>query len=152
MRASRLTLHIKASPLLAMALLLAHGAAIACAVAFLPGWWIPGAAAAAVAASFAFHLCRDALHLSGPAVIGLILKQGTECELALRNGKTFTGTIEGSTFVAPLLIVINVRPNGRGRARAVILMPDSAPEQDLRQVRVWLRHRARPDATVSGPL
>jgi len=152
MRASRLTLHLRASPLLAMALLLAHGAAIACAVAFLPGWWIPGAAATAVAASFAFHLCRDALQLSGPAVTGLVLKEGTECELTLRNGKTLTGTIEGSTFVAPLLIVINVRPNGRGRARAVILMPDSAPEQDLRQVRVWLRHRTRLDAPGSGSL
>jgi hypothetical protein len=36
MRASRLRLRIAASPLLASALVLAHGAAIACAVLFLP--------------------------------------------------------------------------------------------------------------------
>jgi toxin CptA len=152
MRALRLSVSIKASPLLATALLLAHGGAIACAVIFLRGWWMPGVAAAGIAASLAFHLGRDALQLSGKAVTGLTLKEGARCELTLRDGETLTGTIDPSTFVAPLLIVINVRPDGRGRRRAAILMPDSAPAQELRRVRVWLRHRVRPDTPGSGPL
>lgn len=152
MRVSGLSLRIKASPLLAMALLLAHGGAVACALAFLPGWWIPGVTATAVAASFVFHLRRDALQLSGDAVTELTLKDGARCGLSLQNGTTLAGSIEASTFVAPLLTVINVRPDGKGGSRAVILMPDSAPAQDLRQMRVWLRHRARPDTGGSGPL
>ena len=151
MRVSRLPLRIKPSPLLATALLLAHGAAIACAVVFLPGWSLPGMAAACIAASLVFHLCRDALQLSGQAVTELILKEDARCELTLRNGETLTGTIEGSTFVAPLLTVINVRPDGQGRRRVAILVPDSAPAQDLRRVRVWLRHRVRPETPGSGP-
>lgn len=106
---------------------------------------------AAIAASLVFHIRRDALQLSGQAVTELVLKDDSRCEFTLRNGDTLAGNIEGSTFVAPLLIVINVRPGGRGRRRAAILMPDSAPVEDLRRVRVWLRHRVRPDATASGP-
>ena len=152
MRVSRLPLRIKASPLLAIALLLAHGAAMACAVVFLPGWSMPGLAATAIAASLVFHLRRDALQLSGQAVTELILKEDARCELTLRNGETLTGTICGSTFVAPLLTVINVRLDGQGRRRVAILMPDSAPAQDLRRVRVWLRHRIRPDTPDSRRL
>ena len=152
MRASRLPLRIKASPLLAIALLLAHGAAMACAVVFLPGWSMPGLAATAIAASLVFHLRRDALQWSGEAVTELVLKDDAQCELTLRNGETLTGTIGGSTFVAPLLTVINVRLDGPGRRRVAILMPDSAPAQDLRRVRVWLRHRIRPDTPDSRRL
>jgi hypothetical protein len=152
MRVARLTLRIKASMLLATALLLAHGGAIACAAVFLPGWWMPALATTAVTASLAFHLRRDAWQLSGTAITGLILKEGAECDLILKNGVTFTGIIQGSTFVAPMLVVINVRaPVGRGR-RSVILLPDSAATQDLRCARVWLRHRIRPDTPASRPL
>ena len=112
-----LILRIGASPLLALALVAAHGAAIACAVVYLPGWWIRGAAAGAIGASLALHLFRDALQRSGEAVIGFTLKDDARCELALRNGETVTGTLEGSTFVTPLLTVINVRPSGKGRRR-----------------------------------
>ena len=150
MRASPLRLRIAASPLLATALALGHGAAIACAVVFVPGWWMPALASAAIAGSLAFHIRRDALQLSGHAVTELLLEDGARCEFTLRNGETLAGDIEGSTFVTPLLIVINVSPEGRHRRRAAILLPDSAPAEDLRRVRVWLRHRARPDTSGSG--
>lgn len=152
MRASPLRLRIAASPLLAGALLAAHGGAIACAVRFLPGWWMPALAATGIAASLVFHLCRDALQLSGEAVTGLLLQDGSRCEFTLRNGKTLAGYIEGSTFVAPLLIVINIRPDGHGRRRAAILTPGSAPAEDLRRIRVWLRHRVPKDPAGSGSL
>jgi toxin CptA len=152
MRAPPLRLQIAASPLLAGALALAHGAAIACAVAFLPGWWMPVLASAALTGSLVFHVRRDALQLSGRAVTEILLRDGGSGEFTLLNGDTLAGNIEGSTFVAPLLIVINVRPAGRGRRRTAVLLPDSAPAQDLRRVRVWLRHRVRPDMPASGPL
>ncbi len=151
MRASSLHLRISASPLLAGALLLAHGTAIACAVLFLPGWWMPALAGAALAGSLVFHVRRDALQRSGYAVTELLLQDGARCKFILKNGQTLAGHIEGSSFVAPLLIVINVIPEGRGRRRSAILMPDSAPAEDRRRLRVWLRNRVRPDAPASGP-
>ena len=152
MRAARLSLHIKPSAALAAALLLVHGGAIACAVAYLPGWWASAMASAAMTASLAFHLSRSALLLSGKAVIALTLTDGARCELQLSNGATFTGVVEPSTFVAPLLIVINVREPVRNARVSAILLPDSAAAQDLRALRVWLRHRTRPDPPQSGPL
>ncbi|HEX9450807.1 MAG TPA: protein YgfX [Burkholderiales bacterium] len=152
MRAPPLRLQIAASPLLAGALSLAHGAAIACAVGFLPGWWMPALASAALTVSLVFHVRRDALQLSGDAVTEILLRDGGYSEFTLLNGDTLAGNTEGSTFVAPLLIVINVRPAGRGRRRTAVLLPDSAPAQDLRRVRVWLRHRVRQDMPASGPL
>jgi toxin CptA len=137
---------------LAAVLSLAHGAAIACAVACLPGWWMPASVSAAIAISLVFHVRRDALQLSGNAVIALVLQDDGRCELALANGCIITGSIEGTTFVTALLTVINVRPPGPARPRAAILLPDCAPAQDLRQVRVWLRYRVRPDMPASGPL
>ena len=152
MRASPLRLQVAPSALLASALLLAHGAAIACGVLVLPGWWMPALASAAIAGSLVFHIRRDALQLSGYSVTEFLLKDGARCELTLRNGETLAGNIEGSTFVAPLLTVINVRPDGQGGRRAAVLMPDSAPAEDLRRVRVWLRHRVRPGTPASGAL
>lgn len=153
MRVARLTLRIGASRLLATALLLAHGAAIACAAIFLPGWWMPAIATTAVTASLAFHLRRDALQLSGAAITELTLREGAQCEFTMKNGATFTGIVQGSSFVAPVLIVVNVRAPTRKGSRSVILLPDSAATQDLRSVRVWLRHHMPLDHDpASGPL
>ena len=152
MLAPPLRLQVVASPLLAGALALAHGAAILCSILFLPGWWMPGLVSIALVVSLVFHVRRDALQLSGTAVTGVLLHDGGQCELTLSDGGALTGNVEVSTFVAPLLVVINVRLAGPGRPRSVVLMPDSAPAEDLRRVRVWLRHRVRPDISASGPL
>lgn len=150
MHPARLSVQIKASLLLASALVLAHGAATACVVMFLPEWWMSGTAASAISASFVFHLRRDALQLSADAVTSIGLIDQAQCELVMRNGTKLTGSIEGTSFAAPLLTIINVRPHTKGRRRAAILMPDSAPAADLRSIRVWLRHRAKADAPDSS--
>lgn len=152
MRAAPLHLHIAASPQLAGILTLAHGAAIASATSFLPAWWMRALACMAIAVSLVFHVRRDALHLAGDAVTDIHARDGGQCELTLLNGHILAGNIEGTTFVAPLLTVVNVRLAGRGGWRSAILLPDSAPAQDLRQARVWLRHRARAGDPASRPL
>ena len=152
MRAARLSLHIKPSFVLAGGLLLAHGGAIACTVLYLPDWWASAMACAALLTSLAWHLSRNALLWSTSAVIALTLTDGARCELQLRNGASFTGIVEPTTFVAPLLVVLNVRDPVRRARRSAILLPDSASAQDLRALRVWLRHRVRPDGPESGSL
>lgn len=152
MPAPSLRLSLASSRLLAAVLLSIHAAAGACAAWFLPGWPMPALACVALAASLVFHIRRDALQLSGDAVVELIIKDGGQCELILRNGDTLAGNVEGSTFVAPLLTVVNVRLDGKGKHRSVILLPDRAPAEELRRVRVWLRHRMKPDVPGSRTL
>ena len=150
MNAARLSVQIKPSPLLGGVLLLAHAAALACAVMFLPGWWSAGAGAALIVASLVFHICRDALQLSGDAVTSLSLDAGGQCEFIMRNGTTLAGRIQGGSFATPLLTVIDVRALAPNRSRSVTLMPGSAPAGELRSVRVWLRHRIPADLPDSG--
>jgi len=152
MPAARLSLQLRASLTLALALLLVHGAAIACAALYLPGWWARTVAVAALIASLTFHLRRSALLLSGSAVTAVTLTEPSQCALVCRNAQTFTGSVEPSTFVTPLLIVINVRDAARNARRSAVLLADSAPAQDLRALRVWLRHRTGGTAPGSGPL
>ena len=147
-----LRLRIGASRLLAGILLLAHGVAFACALLVLPGWWMPVAAGTAIAVSLVFHVRRDALQRSARAVTEMLLNDTAGCELILRDGSTQAGQIKGSTYVSPLLIVINLSVERSRMGRSVILLPDCAPAEELRRLRVWLRHRARPAAPVSGPL
>ena len=149
MHVPRLSLQIKPSRQLAIALILLHLAAIACVVWFLPRAWLSAGAAIAILVSLVFHLRRDALQLSGNAVTAFTLKEGAQCVLTFRNGGTLSGRIEGFSFTAPLLTVIQVRPATRRGGRAAILMPDSASQQELRQVRVWLRHGAQLDMADS---
>jgi hypothetical protein len=146
----RLSVQIRPSRQLAATLVLLHAAALACVLQFLPGAWISASAAIAILASLVFHLRRDALQFSNDAVTALTLRQGTLCELTFRNGAMLSGFIDASTFTAPLLTIILVRPSARWSRRVAILMPDSASEQELRQIRVWLRHGVRLGMVDSG--
>ncbi|HEX7954640.1 MAG TPA: protein YgfX [Burkholderiales bacterium] len=152
MRAAPLRLRVEPSRLLAGVLALGHGTAFACATWFLPAWWMRALAGVALVSSLVFHVRRDALQLAGDAITEMQLHDAGRCELTLRNGTVLAGNLEDSTFVAPLLTIVNVRQHGRAGRRSVILVADSAPQQDRRQLRVWLRHRARSDARASGSL
>ena len=150
MNAPRLAVRVRASRQLAIALVLLHLVALSCVLLFLPEAWMSAVTAIAILAGLVLHLRRDALQLSSDAVTAFKLKDGTQCELNLRNGATVSGSIDGSSFAAPLLTIIIVRTSARRGRRAVILMPDSASEQELREVRIWLRHGVRLDMVDSG--
>jgi hypothetical protein len=152
MRDAPLRLRVEPSRLLAGILALGHGTAFACAMWFLPAWWMRALAGVALVSSLVFHARRDALQLAGDAVTEMQLHDGRRCELTLRDGTVLAGSIEDSTFVAPLLTIVNVRLHARGGRRSVILLADSAPMQDRRQLRVWLRYRAHRDTRASGSL
>jgi hypothetical protein len=143
MQVPPLSVQLGPSRQLAIALVVLHSTAVACVLKFLPGAWLSAGAAIAIIASLIFHLRRDALQLSSDAVTALTLKDGTQCQLTFRSGGALSGRIENSSFTSPLLTIILVRPPGRWSRRVAILMPDSASEQELRQVRVWWRHGAR---------
>lgn len=117
------------------------------ALSFPPGLAMPGIGLIAVSA--AYSLRRDALQHAGDAIVDLILRQGGGCELTTLAGTRLTGQVLGSTFVSPWLTVVNVGlESGRGR-RSVVLAPDSADADALRQLRVWLRYRCRPNPEQS---
>lgn len=139
------------SPSLATLLVIVHVVAGACVLAFLPVWWVVAILTAALCASLVFHLRRDALRLSGDAVIEVTLRDHGRCELLTRRGTAFEGAIEGSSFVSGLFTVVNVRLDGGRRIRSVVVMPDCAGAEDRRRLRVWLRYLTHREIPGSPP-
>lgn len=145
-----LRIGIDPSPLLAVLLVIVHLIAGACVLIFLPAWWAAAILTAALCASLVFHLRRDALRLSGDAVIEVTLRDRGRCRLLTRGGAVLEGTVAGSSFVSGWFTVVNVRLDGK--LRSVAVMPDSAPAEERRRLRVWLRYRAHPEMPASPPL
>ncbi len=142
---------IDPSPLLAVLLVIVHLIAGACVIIFLPAW-AAAILTAAFCASLVFHLRRDALRLSGDAVIEVTLGERGRCEVLTRGGAVLEGTVAGSSFVSGLFTVVNVRLDGGRKFRSVAVMPDSATAEERRRLRVWLRYRAHPDMPDSPSL
>jgi hypothetical protein len=151
MRAASLRVTLNRSPLLAGILVLAHVSAGACALAYLPAW-VGAPVTVAIVASLVFHLRRDAFLTASQSATEFVLKEGDRCELTLRKGATLHGRVQGSTFVAVALIVVNVRIDNRRWQRAVVLLPDAASAEARRQLRVWLRYRLGHEAKEPEPL
>jgi hypothetical protein len=82
---------------LAVLLAIVHLIAGACVFIFLPAWWVAAILTAALCASLAFHLRRDALRLSGDAVIEVTLRDRGRCPLLTRGGALLEGTVAGSS-------------------------------------------------------
>ena len=143
-----LRVSITPSPLMAAVLVIMHSIAAACLLGYAPGrgWAFVGIAALMV--SLAFYLRRDALLLASNAVVRLDLHEDGGCELLTQGGNELRGAIRDSSFVSPQLIAINIKLDS-GRVRHAILLPDSAPADDRRQLRVWLRHAMRSKPTGS---
>ena len=146
-----LRIGIAPSPSLATLLVIVHLLAGACVLALLPTWWA-AILTAALCASLVFHLRRDALRLSGDAVIEVTLRDNGRCELLTRGGTVLEGTVAGSSFVTGALTVVNARLDGGRGLRSVVVMPDCAAVEERRRLRVWLRYRAHPPTPDSTRL
>ncbi len=71
-------------------------------------------------------------------------------ELETRAGEVIAGRVRASTLVHPWLLVLRVAPEGGGRERAVVLLPDSADGDSLRALRVVLRWGSAPQPAQEG--
>jgi toxin CptA len=94
--------------------------------------------------SLAFHLRRDAWLLSRSSLVLLELSDTLDFVAEDRSGSRLVGTVLGTTFVSPWLVVINLRVEQSRFRRALVVMPDATDQQSFRAVRVWLRWR-QPD-------
>ncbi|MGQ0579893.1 MAG: protein YgfX [Betaproteobacteria bacterium] len=147
-----LRIGIAPSRLLAALLIFVHLSAGACVLAFVAPWWAVAVLSTALCASLVFHLRRDALRLSGDAVIEVTLRDHGRCELLTRGGAVLEGTVAASSFVSALFTIVNVRLDGGRSLRSVVVMPDNAAAEERRRLRVWLRYRAYPQVPDSSGL
>ena len=104
-------------------------------------WWLVGPAWTALAVSLAFYLRREGLRLAPTAIVSLSLHPDCRCEFQTRSGTQHQASLLGSSFVAPYLTVLNLKPSHGRLARHVVILPDAVDAERFRKLRVLLRWR-----------
>jgi hypothetical protein len=129
----KLTIALRPSRILALALTLMAGTALGCAWISLPGLAFAPLAAGIILA-WATQLAQ-ALHRSERAARSLELDGQGPARWQDGSGQWQEAEILPGSYVSDWLIVLNMRK------RALVILPDCASPDELRRLRVWLRWR-----------
>ena len=90
-------------------------------------------------ASLVFYLRHSALLKSPESVVAIELSETMQCTLETRGDKHLSCMILGSTFVAPYLVVLNLKLPNKFLGCSVVILPDSIDGEEFRRLRVLLR-------------
>ena len=96
-----------------------------------------------LAVSLFSYLRSYALLRSPRSIVALELSEEMACTLETQRGERIICTLQGSSFVAPYLTVLNLKPSGKFFTRSVVILADSIDAEQFRQLRVLLRWKWR---------
>lgn len=130
---------LKRSRLLAAVLIVVHGAAAVALVPLAMPGWAKAALALFVAASLWRAIRRHAWLTSGASLTSIELREPGWAMVETRAGEREKARILGTTYVSPLLCVVNLRVAGRLFARHAVMVPDNVDADSFRRLRVVLR-------------
>jgi len=85
-----------------------------------------------------YYLRRIAWLLSASSPVAMRI-QGANITLLTRAGEELSGELMADTLVTPILIVINVIPQGSKKISSVLVFPDSMDKERSRELRVLLK-------------
>ena len=151
LRTSALIIRFKPSTRLAVMLSFAHLSAIVLLWPLMLPTAVKLTGSALLVVSLVFYLRRYALLRSPDSVSGLELTDDMVCILETQGGERIACALLGSSFVAPYLTVLELKPlkldldaesPGRWRrffSRSVVILPDGIDPEEFRQLRVLLR-------------
>ncbi len=129
---------LRPSRWLAAAVIVAHCAALAAAVACLPAA-AAGIAGAGVVLSAIAHV-RAALHQTPLAVAGVDLDADGAVAIAGPQGEWSAASLRNAAVPAAWLAVLSLR-DARGLRRTAVVLPDALDPDAFRRLRMWLRWR-----------
>ena len=134
----KLTIALRPSRILALALTLVAATALACAWISLPRAAFPPAAAG-IALIWVWHVA-PALQRGKRAVRALEVAENGDARWQDGSGQWHEAGILPGSYVSNWLVVVNLGAAG-GRSRSLVLLQDCAAADELRRLRVWLRWR-----------
>ena len=143
MPAPLLVVHLKPSRHLAVILGIAHVATAGLLWPLALPLAVKLTGAAVLAASLVFYLRYYALLRSPGAVVVFELSDEMACTLETRRGDRISCALLGSSFVAPYLTVLNLKPAEGFFTRSVVILADSIDAEEFRRLRVLLRWKYR---------
>jgi hypothetical protein len=132
------TVSLRPSRILALSLTVMAGAALACAWISLPPLAF-APVATGIALACAWHLAQ-AMQWGADTVRALELAARGNARWQDGSGEWHDVEISPSSYVSSRLVVVNLGA-AAGRGRSLVLLPDCAVAEELRQLRVWLRWR-----------
>ena len=136
MNPRRLRLELKPSPLLAAAIVAAHGAAAACVLVAMPG--MAGALIAAALAALAAVASATRALLKGRGAVRALELEGPGLTVCLASGGRFAAEAAPRRYVSRHLVILRLRENARRPVRRTILLtPDMVGGDSFRTLRVW---------------
>ena len=89
--------------------------------------------------SLIYYLRYYALLRSPGSAVVFELSEEMSCALETRRGGRIICTLLGSSFVAPYLTVLNLKPSAGFFTRSVVILADGIDAEQFRQLRVLLR-------------
>lgn len=143
---SMLRVILKPSAYLATALAAVHVAAAATLLPLDLPAWAKLALAITIAASLANALWRHAFLKARYALTGIELGEADRASVETRDGRWHDARVLPTTYVSPLLSVLNVRLEDRMFTRHMLIVADNVDADDFRRLRVRLRWGYRTDA------
>ncbi|BCT68362.1 protein YgfX [Nitrosospira sp. NRS527] len=166
-----LVVRLKPSRRLAAMLSVAHFAAIGLLWPLILPVSAKLAGSAMLVVSLVFYLRRHALLRSPDSVMNIGLSEEMICTLETRRGDRIVCTLLGSSFVAPYLTLLELKPLKRQEpakstppsscprrqrrffARSIVILPDGIDAEQFRQLRVLLRWKWKDPAekNPAGP-
>jgi len=142
-----LTVALRPSRRLGWLLGLAHvGAGLLCWVT-PPTWWLSLGLSMAVGVSLLITLRMHALRTAPQAAVALQLQDNGLARVQQRSGHQRELAVDESSFVSPLITILNLRVPGSLWTRSVIVASDTLSPEEFRRLRVWLRWRRPPVAS-----
>lgn len=127
-----------------MALLLAHGAAIAMVLVVSMPLWLKPIAVAALVINLGLEIWRNALMRDADAVVAIGIAADNALSIQTRRGDWVECAVRGDTYVASFLVVLNLRRLDNEHRKSVVILPDAIDAEDFRKLRVWLRWKGSP--------
>jgi hypothetical protein len=125
---------------MAAALVIIAYLATAALLAFAPGpASLRAAAVVPIGAHAVWTLRCWAMRTTRTAVIGVELSADGRAAMIERSGRRRDGCVQPSSYVGEWLTTLVIRPDGARTWRAIAILPDMLPAEDLRQLRVLLR-------------
>jgi toxin CptA len=134
-------LHISLRPSRYLAVLLAAAHAAAAVLVLTLDLNVAAKAALElfIAASAYYSAWRGALLRSGRSIVSFEIDRQGHLNVRSRLDDWQEATLLGTSFVSPALTILNLKIQNRWLARHVVILPDSLPSEDFRQLRVLLR-------------
>lgn len=142
--------HLRPSRSLAYALVAAHAASACVLIPLDLATGVKLVLVGLIAFALARILWRTVLLRDPQSLVAFQLHEGGRIDVQTRDGEWHEARLLGTSYVTPLMTVLNLRIVGSRFARHAVIAPDSAEPTELRRMRVWLRWGYVPATAKTG--